>query len=126
LPSSRPTLPEGDHQFTAPLRIGVELVAVMTMVLVLLGLACIFLLIVYEGYRANRWISIFERQFLAIIGVPTATFGSVAIVQFFRGFHGPIEFSFGSSKFSGATGPVILWLFCFATFILGMRYLWQS
>lgn len=103
----------------------VELFAVLTLALGLLGLSILFFLVLYAGYAEGRWIPIFEKQFLAIVGVPIAGLQAVALVQFFRGFHGPIEFSAGPVKFTGATGPVILWIFSFVIIIWAMKYLWQ-
>ena len=118
--------PDEPQPSAARLRTAVEAIAVVILALGLFGLCCLFLAVIYAGHMEGRWTPIFERQFLAIIGIPTSVLGSVAIVQFFRGFHGPIEFTIGPAKFTGATGPVVLWLFCFCAFILGMRHLWQS
>ena len=116
---------QGPRGVPSHLRTAVELIAVLTLALGMLGLAALFLAVLYSGHLESRWTPIFERQFLAIVGIPVSGLSAVTIVQFFRGFHGPIEFNVGPVKFTGATGPVVLWLFCFVAFIWAMRYLWS-
>ena len=108
------------------LRTAVEGVAVVILALGMLGLCLLFLAVLFSGHQEGRWLPIFERHFLAIVGAPSAGLTAVALVQFFRGFHGPIEFSAGPVKFTGATGPVILWIASFFAMVWAMRLLWSE
>src|SRR5688500_7118246 len=87
--------------------------AVAILAVTLIGFAIFFFWNLYLGFSEKLWAPIFARHFLAIIGIPVAVVTAVAVVQFFRGLHGPIEVQIAGSRFLGATGPVILWVFCF-------------
>ena len=48
---------------------------------------------------------------------------SFLVVIILRYTSGPIEYEVASLKFKGATGPVILWIFCFIVIVAGMALL---
>ena len=102
----------------------VSLVSVLVFAVALAGMCSLFLAVLYDGYKAGTWLPLFQHQFAAIVGVPFCIVTAVCIVLFFRGFHGPIEFQIGSLKFSGATGPVVLWIFCFAAVVIAVKFHW--
>jgi hypothetical protein len=111
----------GDSKFGA----AISVVAVIIFGLALTGLCALFLGVLYDGYKAGSWLPIFQNQFVAIVGIPFCILAAVCVVLFFRGFHGPIAFEVGTLKFSGATGPVVLWIFCFFVLVIAMKMLWS-
>lgn len=104
----------------------IDIASAIFLSLAMLGLCGLFLAVLYKGYTTDLWISIFKDHYLAVVGVPASIITAIALVQFFRGLHGPIEFSVAGAKFSGATGPVILWIFSYLAVIWGMKYLWGT
>jgi hypothetical protein len=60
----------------------------------------------------------------AIVGLPAAGAGAFVIVLVFRQTEGPIEFEGLSFKFKGASGPVVLWAFCFAVIAGALKVIW--
>lgn len=64
------------------------------------------------------------RRLPVALGVPAAIVTAFTVVQVLRGFHGPIEFEIKGIRFSGATGPVILWMFVFLAAVWAIRILW--
>jgi hypothetical protein len=99
--------------------------AVIILAVALLGFAVFLFWNLYLGTYERLWQPIFADHFLAIVGIPVSGVTAVAVVQFFRGLHGPIEIEIAGSRFRGATGPVILWIFCFLATVHGMNLLWR-
>lgn len=104
----------------------VEVVAVIAVSIGMLAVAAFLAAVLYSGYMADMWKPIFEKQYVALVGIPGAVIVAIGLVQFFGGIHGPIEFTVGPAKFSGATGPVVLWIFSFLALIFGMKLLWVA
>jgi hypothetical protein len=74
---------------------------------------------------ANSWfIRVLERHYAASIGLPLSAISAACIVLLLKATAGPIEFEALGFKFRGASGPVVLWIFCFLAMILGLRLLW--
>jgi hypothetical protein len=97
-------------------------IAVATGSFVVIG---VFASTLYQGHMVGAWLPVFQQKFLAIVGVPTGVFASIGVVEFFKGFHGPVKFKLGTAaEFDGATGPVVLWIFCFSTICVMMKIMW--
>ena len=52
-----------------------------------------------------------------------SAFCLVALLEISRG---PIEFEVMVFKFKGASGPVVLWVFCFLAIIFAVNLLWDN
>ena len=86
--------------------------------------------LVYHSVRptsadAGWLIRVIERHYAATLGVPLSAISSACIVILLRATAGPIEFEALGFKFRGASGPVVLWLFCFLAMIFALRLLWN-
>jgi hypothetical protein len=101
---------------------------VLTLAAVALGsfvIIGLFASTLYQGHLNGVWVPVFKERFLAIVGVPTGVFTSIGVVEFFKGHHGPVKIKFGAAaEFDGATGPVILWIFCFSNICILMKLMW--
>ena len=93
----------------------------------------IFVLLVFVfGYLYQIWIfgikGIFDpiliEHFLATVGLPLAVISSVGIVSFFEFQFGPSRFQGLGFKFFGASGRIILWIFCFLAIVGALKLLW--
>ncbi len=75
---------------------------------------------------ANNWfIEILEKNYAACIGVPLSAIAAFCVVLLLKVVsHGAIEIEALGFKFRGASGPVVLWIFCFLALIFGMYLLW--
>jgi hypothetical protein len=83
-----------------------------------------------SGAVTHRWLSFpgvndaIQNHFPAAIGLPLAALLSLWIVSLFGGNYGPIELSILGFKFRGASGPIIMWGFCFLAITLAIKMLW--
>lgn len=62
----------------------------------------------------------------AMLGVPWAGGAASIVVLLFRATSGKIEFKVMGFEFSGASGPIVLWVMCFLAEILAIYMLWGS
>jgi hypothetical protein len=62
-------------------------------------------------------------HFAAVVGVPAAALLSAVLMTILRNL-GPIQLEAAGIKFKGASGPIILWVFCFVTLALCVKLLW--
>ena len=67
---------------------------------------------------------IVKEHFAAIIGLPSAAIVSLFLVLLLEHYAGTIEFECLYFKFKGASGPIVLWVFCFLAIAFGMWLLW--
>jgi hypothetical protein len=74
---------------------------------------------------ANWFTRVLEAEFAATIGVPLSAISAACIVLLLKAATGPIEFEALGFKFRGASGPIVLWVFCFLEIIAGMKLLWR-
>ena len=67
---------------------------------------------------------ILEEHFLATVGLPLAGMTAAGIVAIFKFQSGLIKFEGMGFKFSGASGQIILWIFCFLSIVGALKLLW--
>jgi hypothetical protein len=88
--------------------------------------------LVYHSLAAtpssNNWfLRIIEEHYAATIGVPLSAICAFCIVLLLKVANvGPIELEALGFKFRGASGPVVLWIFCFLAIVFGMYLLWRK
>jgi len=63
-------------------------------------------------------------HFAATVGLPGAALAAMAVVLFLEFNAGPIQFEVIGFKFRGASGPVVLWAFCFLAIAAAIKLLW--
>jgi hypothetical protein len=68
--------------------------------------------------------TLFIEHFSAIVGLPGAASAALFIVMLLEQTHGPIEFEAAGFKFRGASGPVVLWVFCYLAIVTSIKLLW--
>jgi hypothetical protein len=66
------------------------------------------------------------KHFAATVGLPSAALASLCLVMFLEQTSGPIEFEGLGLKFKGASGPVVLWAFCFLAIVGAIKLVWVS
>jgi hypothetical protein len=64
------------------------------------------------------------QHFPAAIGLPSAAIAALCIVVFLESSSGPIQFEGLGFKFNGASGPIVLWVFCFLAIAGAIKLLW--
>lgn len=69
-------------------------------------------------------VSVLYGHFPAVVGVPFSAAVAFLVVAILRSSEGPIEFEGLSFKFKGASGPVVLWVFCYLAIASSIRMLW--
>ena len=75
--------------------------------------------LVYRNFDA-----IIREHFAAVVGLPLGAIAAFCIVYVFEYSTGTIELEGMGFKFKGASGPIILWLFCFLAIVMGIKFLW--
>jgi hypothetical protein len=69
-------------------------------------------------------LSVIQKQYAATLGIPLCVVSSVCVVLLLKATAGPIEFEALGFKFRGASGPLVLWIFCFLAMIFALKLLW--
>ena len=76
-------------------------------------------------WSGQPWLmQIAQDHFAATIGLPCAALVAFCIVLFLEHSSGTIEFEGLGFKFKGASGPIVLWVFCFLAIAGAVRLLW--
>jgi hypothetical protein len=73
----------------------------------------------------NWFLRMVQEQPAATIGIAMSAITAFCLVAILEITRGAIEFEVLGFKFRGASGPVILWVFCFLAMIFGLWLLWK-
>lgn len=84
----------------------------------------LFLGLLAVQFGKGYWLAISLNHFPAVLGLPGAAVAAMVVVIVLRNVEGPIEFQGLGFKFKGASGPVVLWVFCFLAIAGAIRLLW--
>ncbi len=83
------------------------------------------LLFGYWMYRDFNFFGAIARDhFAAVIGLPFAALAALCIVLFLEFRSGQMEIEAFGIKFRGASGPAIIWLFCFLGIAGAIKMVW--
>src|ERR1700736_633800 len=64
---------------------------------------------------------IVTEQIRVFVLLPAAGLFSIVIVALFQATSGNIKFEILTVKFEGAAGPIVMWIFCFLSILLGIQ-----
>jgi hypothetical protein len=80
----------------------------------------------YALLKNDVWIDqILQQHFAATVGLPSVSALSFLVVVTFEARFEKIEMEFfGILKFKGASGPIVLWVFCVLALSACIRMLW--
>ena len=83
--------------------------------------------IIWPSPTSENWfLQMIQRHPASTIGVAMSAISAYCLVALLEITRGPIEFEVLSFKFKGASGPVILWVFCFLAMTFGVWLLWDT
>lgn len=90
-----------------------------------------FAFLVYQslagGSGSDNWfLTMVQQHPAATIGTAMSAITAFCLVALLEITRGPIEFDALGFKFKGASGPVILWVFCFLAMVFGVWLLWDK
>ena len=88
------------------------------------GLASLGLIIRVFYESPTLFAHLLGTQVRAVVGIPMAAASSFCVVWVLEATSGKIQFEAIGFKFSGASGPVVLWVMSFLAFVLAIRLLW--
>lgn len=71
-------------------------------------------------------IELTKKQFGAMILVPMAALMALCVVIILEWTAGDIKFKGLSFEFEGASGPIVLWVFCFLAIVAALRAFWVT
>ena len=84
----------------------------------------LFALFLIGGSREPRITELVIKHYATVEGLPSAAAAALFIVLVLKAAAGPIEFEAIGFKFRGASGPVVLWVLCFLSIVVGIRAIW--
>ena len=77
------------------------------------------------GMIREEWVEeLVKQHFAATIGLPSAALAALLLVTILEINAGKIEFKAYGLEFKGASGPIVMWVFCFLAIALAIRWLW--
>lgn len=97
----------------------VTVVLILAIVLLSAPLAIVFVL-----YQSGDLIVLANAHAQAMIGVPWAGGAAFIVVLVLRTSFGAINFKVLGTEFKGASGPIVMWVFCFLVEVSAIRILW--
>ena len=74
----------------------------------------------------NWLLTLFEKHYAGVVGTPMCAIAAFCIVTLLKVTNGPIEFEAVGFKFRGASGPIVLWIFCFLAMSVAFNFLWSN
>jgi len=74
----------------------------------------------------NWFLRMVQQHPAATIGIGISAISAFCLVAVLEVTRGSIEFEVLGFKFRGASGPVILWVFCFLAMVFGLWLLWDK
>lgn len=81
----------------------------------------------FGGPRSDNWfLAMVQQHPAATVGVAISAITAFCLVALLEVARGPIEFEVLGFKFRGASGPLILWVFCFLALIFAVWLLWDK
>ena len=80
-------------------------------------------MVMYQGIN-DEFMPLYKEHFQALVGLPAAAFASTFIILILKITEGPIEFSGLGFNFKGASGQVVLWVFCYLAIVGSIKLLW--
>lgn len=76
-----------------------------------------------NGSLAQTLAQLVESDPRLVLGVPWAGGASLVVILILRSSFGIAEFKMFGVEFKGASGPTVMWVFCFLAYALAMRVL---
>jgi hypothetical protein len=67
-----------------------------------------------------------QQHFLAIVGLPFAALAALCLVIVLELQSGPIRMKGLGFEFEGASGPIVLWIFCFLAITFAIKLVWDT
>lgn len=92
-------------------------------IVVPIGVAYVFVVLI-TFFAPSDLIAIGKEHFAAVVGLPLSALLSAFIVIGLRHTDGPMKFEGLGFKFEGASGQVVLWVFCFLAISFAIKLLW--
>ncbi|WP_370961978.1 hypothetical protein [Amycolatopsis sp. cg9] len=78
------------------------------------------------SWRQEPWVrELLANHFPAIVGLPSAALASFLIIAAFEARFDRIKMRLGTFvEFTGAAGPIVLWILCFTAMSMGIKLVW--
>jgi hypothetical protein len=74
----------------------------------------------------QHWVvEVGQKHFVATVLIPFAAFSALCVVVILEIDAGRIEIHGFGITFSGAAGPIIMWIFCFLAVVIAVRLVWS-
>ena len=103
-----------------------DIIVLSISLFVLIAMVGGLLTFVYAGWNKPNVRQFTMDQFRVIVGLPTAGLFSVLVVAIFQVSAGNINIKMFGLEFSGAGGPVVMWIFAFLSIATMIGTLWDT
>lgn len=82
--------------------------------------------LVVFGWTNETFNNLVVCQFKVIVLIPVAALFSFVLIALFQSFSGNVEFKLLGMEFSGASGPVVMWVLAFISIVISINFLWED
>jgi hypothetical protein len=100
----------------------VRVFVIISLTLLLIAAPTVLVLVLW---MSNELVAVTRDHAAAMLGVPWAGGAAFIIVLVLRSSFGRVEYKVLGMEFKGASGPIVLWVFCFLAEVAGIRTLWR-
>jgi hypothetical protein len=111
-----------DEQLPPSLRV---LIAI-SLFLAMLGAPIFMMYLLYQNDPDNGLTQLIRTNPQAWLGIPWAGGAALVVVLLFKPLFGEMEFKAIGIEFKGSSGPVVLWVLCFAAEVAGIVALYSA
>ena len=81
--------------------------------------------VLYSIVTKQSWImDVLTNHMPVMLSLPVAGATSLIIVLFLGTVSGEIEFKMIGMEFKGASGPIVMWVFCYLAITLSIKLMW--
>ena len=98
--------------------------AICSILLICLFVVVWLIYIIMRGDHVDKIVLLIFQQPAVFIVAPGCIMLALLIVLLLRNIGGPIEFEAMAFKFRGASGPIVMWIFCYLALIFATKFLW--
>lgn len=127
VPTEKPGMPPTKNEPSdvvtelPPSWVRVAVVLLLAVTLLSAPLAIVFLL-----YQSGDLVTLAKANAQAMIGIPWAGGAAFVVVLVLRTSFGEINFKVLGTEFKGASGPIVMWVFCFLVEVSAVKLLWGT
>ena len=124
-PTEKPVVPlPKSESLEAEIELPPSWVRVAVVLLLAIALLSMPLAIVFLLNQSGDLVVLAKDHAAAMIGIPWSGGAAFIVVLVLRTSFGAINFNVLGAEFKGASGPIVMWVFCFLVEVSAIKLLW--